>query len=79
MANVRVVIVLMLLMLFSGGDSALPQDGAPTSDGAHRVVYAIDSITGKPLFADDIDPLFFDPNPSKTPSSLPLEPEWTRP
>ena len=59
-----VVAVPIVLILLGASSSALPQRGERTSatppDLLPQVVYAIDPVTGEHLFADDIDPLFFD-------------------
>ena len=57
-------LLLLALAVLAVGASSTAQDRERTSDGAHRVAYAIDPITGEYLFAEDIDPLFF--NTSET-------------
>ncbi len=48
------------LTVFSLSASSMAQDRERTSDGAHRIAYGIDPITGEYLFAEDIDPLVLD-------------------
>jgi hypothetical protein len=54
-------VLLLALAVFAVGFAAVPQSGerVPAQDGKHRIAYAIDSITGEYLFAEDVEPLFF--------------------
>ena len=53
-------LLLLALAALAVGASSMAQGDDPTrdDDGQHRVVYAIDPITGEPLFAGDIARLF---------------------
>jgi len=53
-------LLLLALAVLALGASSMAQDRERTSDGAHRVAYAIDPITGEYLFVGDIDPLVLD-------------------
>ena len=45
------------LAVFAIVVSSMAQDGSRTGDGQRRLAYAIDSITGEYLFAEDINPV----------------------
>jgi len=46
-------LLFLALAVFAVGASSMAQDGERTSDGAHRVAYGIDPITGEYLFVPD--------------------------
>ncbi len=54
-------LLLLALAVLAVGASSMAQGDDPTrdDDGQHRVIYAIDPITGEPLFAGDVAPFYF--------------------